>query len=87
MDVSCFTIFDLFCFGMYYPISRVMEGLVPVFVSRNCRLLAPQESDLVPVCLKSCSEMENNNKLRFRVLRSSSQLFYCLHHFSLSADE
>lgn len=65
MDVSCFTIFDLFCSGMYYPVSRVMEGLVCVFIFRNCRLLAPEESDLVPVYLKSCSEVENNNKLRF----------------------
>lgn len=40
-------------FGMYYPVSKVVEGLAFIFFFRNCRLLALEESGLVAGNLKS----------------------------------
>lgn len=48
-----FSFFKSVLFGMYYPVSKVVEGLAFIFFFRNCRLLALEESGLVAGNLKS----------------------------------
>lgn len=61
--IFCFTIFYLFRFGMCYSIFMAMERLVSICFLRNCRLLVPGKSDLLPGDLKFHFEME---KIWFR---------------------
>lgn len=56
--ILCFTIFYLFRFEMCCSIFMAMERLVSIFFLRNCRLLSPGKSDLLPGDLKFHSEME-----------------------------